>query len=306
MNNFDFRNTKPYLRRRQTASDGNGKAEKLTMATIDETLDKFDSISLDEMKDIRLMNRTDTKFVTSRRKLMQLLQLATDDYYVQEIDGRRIGEYYTVYFDTPDYAMFRTHHCGHANRQKLRIRCYVESKQSFLEVKTKDNHSRTHKKRIKMPCFDPTEPRYDVRFGGCEEQLADCDTFVREYLRYDASCLSERIENRFRRITLVNKGKTERLTIDLDLSFRNLVTAREKSLDNIVIIELKRDGLIKSPVIDMLKEVRIKKSGFSKYCIGTAFTYPELRQNRFKNRLRKVERIQNEHVNCGNVAVADT
>ncbi len=265
----------------------------MATVTIDETLNKFAPISLEEMKDIRLMNRTDTKFVTSRQKLMQLLQLATDEYYVQEIDGRRIGEYYTVYFDTPDYDMFRRHHCGHANRQKLRIRCYVESKQSFLEVKTKDNHSRTRKKRIKMPDFDPVNPRHDVRFGGKEEQLADCDTFVREYLKYDASCLTERIENRFRRITLVNKGKTERLTIDLDLRFHNLVTAQDKSLDNVVIIELKRDGLIKSPVVNMLKAVRIKESGFSKYCIGTAFTYPGLRQNRFKSRLRKVERIQN-------------
>ena len=267
--------------------------DKSKTVTIDETLNKFDPISLEEMKDIRLMNRTDTKFVTSRGKLMQLLQLASDEYYVQEIDGRRIGEYYTVYFDTPDYDMFRKHHCGHANRQKLRIRCYVESRQSFLEVKTKNNHSRTNKKRIKMPGFDPTNPRHDVCFGGREEQLADCETFVNEYLHYDASCLAERIENRFRRITLVNKGKTERLTIDLDLRFHNLVTSRDKFLDNIVIIELKRDGLIKSPIIDMLKTIRIKKSGFSKYCIGTAFTYPELPQNRFKNRLRKVERIQN-------------
>ena len=128
---------------------------------------------------------------------------------------------------------------------------------------------------------------------------------MREYLKYDASSLTERIENRFRRITLVNKGKTERLTIDLDLRFHNLVTAKDKSLDNVVIIELKRDGLIKSPVVNMLKTVRIKKSGFSKYCIGTAFTYPDLRQNRFKNRLRKVERIQNGVADCSGSALAE-
>lgn len=244
------------------------------------------------MKGIRLMNRTDTKFVTSRRKLIELLQLASDDYYVQEIEGRRIGEYYTVYFDTPDYDMFRVHHCGHANRQKLRIRCYVESSQSFLEVKTKDNHSRTRKKRIRMPAFNPSAPRYDVRFGGNHEEWAECDTFLREYLHYDPRTLAERIENRFNRITLVNKMKTERLTIDLDLRFRNLVTDRTKTLDNVVIIELKRDGLVTSPILDMLKQVRIKKSGFSKYCIGTAFTNPHIPHNRLKTKLYRIERIQ--------------
>lgn len=259
-----------------------------------DVLTEFQPISLAEMKDIRLMNRTDTKFVTTRAKLVELLLLAREDYYVQEIDGRRIGDYYTVYFDTPDYDMFRIHHCGHTNRQKLRIRCYVESKQSFLEVKTKNNHSRTKKKRMTMPGFDPANPRYDICFGGVDEGLAECDNFLREHLFYDASLLKERIENRFHRITLVNKGKTERLTIDLDLQFRNLITGMEKSIDGVVIIELKRDGLVPSPILALLKQLRIKKMGFSKYCIGTAMTYPDLPQNRFKQRIYKINKMNNQ------------
>lgn len=256
-----------------------------------DVLTEFAPITLAEMKDIRLMNRTDTKFVTTRAKLIELLMLARSEYYVQEIDGRRIGDYYTVYFDTPNYDMFRVHHCGHANRQKLRIRCYVESKQSFLEVKTKNNHKRTKKKRMTMPGFDPVNPRHDIRFGGVEEGLAECEAFLKEHLHYDASTLSEGIENRFHRITLVNKGKTERLTIDLDLQFHNLVTDERKSIDGVVIIELKRDGLVPSPILALLKQLRIKKMGFSKYCIGTAFTHPTLPQNRFKVRLRTIEKM---------------
>lgn len=261
---------------------------------INKVLATYTPISLAEMKDIRLMNRTDTKFVTTRDKLIELLKLAESEYFVQEIDGRRIGDYYTVYFDTPSYDMFRVHHCGHANRQKLRIRCYVESKQSFLEVKTKNNHKRTKKKRMTMPGFDPTNPRHDIRFGGVEEQLAECEEFLREHLHYDASTLAEGIENRFHRITLVNKGKTERLTIDLDLQFNNIATGKTMMLDNIVIIELKRDGLVPSPILKLLKQLRIKKAGFSKYCIGTAFTHPTLPQNRFKERLHQIQKMQNQ------------
>ena len=46
-------------------------------------LNRYDPITLEEMKDIRLMNRIDTKFVTTVPVLKQLLTIAQDDYYVQ-------------------------------------------------------------------------------------------------------------------------------------------------------------------------------------------------------------------------------
>ena len=52
-----------------------------------ELLNNFDPITLEQMSAIRLMNRTDTKFVTTLPKLEQLLTMAKDDYFVQEIDG---------------------------------------------------------------------------------------------------------------------------------------------------------------------------------------------------------------------------
>ncbi len=125
---------------------------------INKILGAYASISLGEMSAVRLMNRTDTKFVTSYAKALSLLSATKDDYFVQEIDDKRIAEYYTVYFDTPQYDMFRCHACGKANRQKLRIRSYVDSNLSFLEVKTKNNHLRTKKCRMPMLHFDPTHP----------------------------------------------------------------------------------------------------------------------------------------------------
>ena len=92
----------------------------------------------------------------------------------------------------------------------------------------------------------------------------------------------------------MNKGKTERLTIDLDLCFNNIRTQRPCDLSGIVIIELKRDGLVYSPIIEMLRQLRIHPHGFSKYCIGSALTNPDLRQNRFKIRLRDTEKIRRQ------------
>ena len=251
----------------------------------------YDPITLDEMSGIKLMNRTDTKFVTTVDRLMLLLSLARDDYRAQEIDGRRIASYYTAYFDTPDNNMYIVHQNGHAGRQKLRIRSYVDSGLNYLEVKTKNNHGRTKKKRVDMVGFDPTHPDHDIRFRRQDEQFRSYDEFLRKHLRYDPSILSEQLENHFHRITLVNKAKTERLTIDSDLCFHNLVTGKDADLTGLVIIELKRDGLQPSPILGMLRELRIKPSGFSKYCMGSALTNPSLKRNNFKERLRLIDRL---------------
>ena len=40
----------------------------------------FAPISLAQMSGVKLMNRTDTKFVTNRDKVLRLLELAREDY----------------------------------------------------------------------------------------------------------------------------------------------------------------------------------------------------------------------------------
>ena len=251
----------------------------------------YNPISLDEMSGIKLMNRTDTKFVTTVDRLRLLLMLAKDDYRIQDIDGVRNAQYYTAYFDTPDNNMYVVHQNGHTGRQKLRIRSYVESGLNFLEVKTKNNHGRTKKKRVDMVGFDPRNPDHGIRFQRQDMQYMLYDEFLRKHLRYDPAVLAEQLENNFHRVTLVNKAKTERLTIDTDLKFHNLFTGKKVDLTGLAIIELKRDGLQPSPILGMLRELRIKPSGFSKYCMGSALTNPSLKRNNFKERLRMVERM---------------
>ena len=258
---------------------------------MDRILSSFKPISLDEMSGIKLMNRTDTKFVTTVDRLRLLLELAQKDYRAQEINGKRIASYYTAYFDTPDNNMYIVHQNGHAGRQKLRIRSYIESGMNFLEVKTKNNHGRTKKKRVDMVGFDPNNPDHGIRFLRQDDQYRQYDEFLRKHLRYDPTVLTEHLENHFNRITLVNNAKTERLTIDSSLCFHNLYTGRDADLTGLVIIELKRDGLQPSPVLGMLRELRIKPCGFSKYCMGSALTNPDLKRNNFKERLRMVERL---------------
>ena len=259
-----------------------------------EILNRYEPITLEEMKHIRLMNRIDTKFVTTVPVLKRLLELAREDYFVQETGGLRISPYYTLYFDTADCAMYNRHEAGHLVRQKLRIRSYVDAGLNFLEVKTKNNHGRTKKKRMTMEGFDAVNPDHAIRFERQDEQYVIYDNFLREHLHYDPATLSEQLENRFDRITLVNKAKTERLTIDSNLRFHNIATDNFRFMGDIVIIELKRDGLKPSPILSKLLELRIHPHGFSKYCIGSALTNDDLRRNRIKPRLHSIEKIVNQ------------
>ena len=241
----------------------------------------FTPISLEEMSGVKLMNRTDTKFVTNMEKLHQLLEMAQEDYFVQEIDGGRNLEYDTTYFDTTQFDMYNQHQCNHTNRQKIRFRTYCISGLQFMEVKTKNNHGRTKKKRIEVT---------DMNLA--EQEKSD---FLGKYLRYGVDTLQPALNNHFSRITLVNKAKTERLTIDSALRFHNLVNGMNKDMGDLVIIELKRDGLVYSPVLEMLRQLRIHPHGFSKYCMGSALTNPELRINRFKRKLIEINKIIAKH-----------
>lgn len=250
-----------------------------------EILNLYDTITLDEMRSIRLMNRIDTKFVTTVPVLRRLLMLAKEDYFVQETQGLRISPYYTLYFDTEDCQMYNRHEAGHLSRQKVRVRSYLNAGLNFLEVKTKNNHGRTKKKRVTAEGFNPeASTAFDVKAQVYEN-------FLHQYLGYDPEGLLQQVENRFDRITLVNKAKTERLTIDTNLRFHNIATGNYRFMNDVVVIELKRNGLQPSPILPLLTQLRIHPHGFSKYCIGSALTNDCLRRNRIKPRLRSIEKI---------------
>ena len=248
-----------------------------TDTKMEELLNRMKPITLAEMSGVKLMNRTDTKFVTTMPQLLRLLELAQHDYYVQEVDGERNMLYDTTYFDTRSFDMYKEHQHGHAGRQKLRFRTYVSSHLQFMEIKTKNNHGRTKKKRIEVTDMD----------------LADAAKreFICQRLHFDVDDLQPHMHNYFHRVTLVNYAKTERLTIDTQLQFNNVLTDVSRDMGPLVIVELKRDGLVFSPVLAMLRQLHIHPHGFSKYCMGAALTNPQLPVNRFKDKLRDVEII---------------
>jgi len=249
-------------------------------------LSAYTPISLQEMDSVKLMNRIDTKYVVSLDLLPTLLETARDDYYVQEIEGKRIALYDTMYYDTSTLDMYIRHHDKQLVRQKIRVRQYVDSGFTFLEIKRKNNKGRTKKKRIAVPGF-----RINGNTIGKGKEDITVEEFISQKSRYTWDSISPHLRTDFNRVTLVNKEKTERLTIDLNLVWDNIITGETMTYPNLVIIELKRAGHIYSPMAQILRDNHIHPFKVSKYCIGTALTTPNLKRNRFKSKIHTIEKI---------------
>lgn len=243
--------------------------------------DQMPRISLDEMKSVKLMNRTDTKFVAPRCALAQILKRAHLMGYMVQYTTGALNSYSTIYYDTDALEMYTVHHNRKLCRQKIRSRTYIESKISFLEIKNKNNRGRTKKIRISVPSTDTSLIKLN------DEAVK----FIGKNTKYLFHALQPALTTEFSRITLVNKEKTERITIDLNVNFHNFIHNNDDNLNDIIIIELKQDGRYVSTMRQILREMRIMPFKISKYCVGTALTNPDAKSNRFKKKIILLKKI---------------
>ncbi len=254
---------------------------KPTRENILALIDAMPPINLSEMKGIKLMNRIDTKYLATESDLVHILEMAKEDYRVQEVEGKRIGSYDTIYYDTDDLDMYVLHHNKKLQRQKIRTRTYVDSGIAFLEIKNKNNRGRTKKVRTSIGLVD---------FRDFKGNPAAVD-FIYNESKFPLTKLAPHVRTSFNRITLVNKGKTERLTIDMDLAFENLRTGEKSALPGVAIIELKQDGLCHSEMKDILLQLRVPRQKVSKYCVGTVLTNHGVKSNRFKEKISYIKKL---------------
>jgi hypothetical protein len=259
-------------------SDSNVKAAEPGIDT--QIVRAMHEISLHETGAVRLMNRTDTKYVLRLKKINQILSEVAPYYDVQEIDGIRIASYKTVYYDTPSLSFFHDHMNGKLNRHKIRIRSYLDCDLHFLEVKRKMNTGKTRKNRI--------------RIKGDQDSFDEvaCD-LVNKYTSSDLFLLFPVLTDYFKRITLVNKSKTERVTLDFNLTFEKVGDGKRVSVPDLAIIEIKQDKVCISHMGKALLEARVKKSGISKYCLGISLTESTEKHNKIKLIIRNLLKLTN-------------
>ena len=245
-------------------------------------LDQMQPIGLGDMKAVRLMNRVDQKYMASSNQLEELLSRIADGYFVQHIAGNPLAPYRTLYFDTADLTMYTMHHNQKLNRQKLRVRTYRSTDTTFFEIKNKDNKKKTRKVRI---------PVSVQQFNTCLD-VPEVSRFVDENTPYPVASLHECLENSFERITLVDKGMSERITIDKGICFHNRATGIDADISKILVIEVKHEvGAPMSDIERALHDMHVLPRRMSKYCIGTALTDPSAKRNRFKPKLLHIDKI---------------
>lgn len=254
-------------------------ATKKVLSEVKAALDRFEPVSLEEMDRVKLMDRTDLKYNFNIRHLPEFLDLVRNDYRVLEVSGTRMSRYETLYFDTPGFDLFRTHHRGIPTRFKIRSRTYVESDLNFFEVKHKNNKGRTIKVRVK-------KHTQSTEISGNAEEL------LQEKTGMTSGHLEPKMWVNYTRVTLVNKRDEERLTIDLDLLVKN--ETRACNFDGLVIVEAKLSKYMVTPFIKLLKENHMREGGMSKYCMAVMKLAPEIKANNFKEKLLQVNKIVNE------------
>lgn len=250
-------------------------------STLNTLLDKFEPITLAQMDKVRLMNRVDTKYILNYCQLLTVLKNATSLYKILEIEGKRSALYSSIYYDTEDVQMYRMHHNGKLNRYKIRMRSYVNSGDVFLEVKRKNNKGRTSKKRIKIA----REHFENLSFDEMQKE------FIKDKTPFEYEKLSAQLQNMFNRVTLVDFKESERVTLDLGLNFMKVGCDQVFPMDKIIIVEVKQDGAVSSSFKKLLDEASVSPKRISKYCLGMIITNPEIKYNRFKEKIRLINKI---------------
>ena len=240
-------------------------------------LNGLQTLSLDELDKVKLLDRQDTKFVFNQIQLPLILEKIRPFYKILEISNDLVFNYDTTYFDTDDFLFYNQHHNENRKRFKVRLRKYSSNSNLYFEIKIKNNKNRTIKKRLMV--------------GEMNEVLGEKEkNLVSEIIGLPPNQLSPMLNIQFTRITLADLSFSERLTIDTNLSVKN--GTGSKIFDQLVISEIKQKKYNpKSDFVQILRNLKIPEMRFSKYCMGMLHVNKEIKYNRFKPKLLQINKI---------------
>jgi hypothetical protein len=223
-----------------------------------------------------LLRRADTKFLLDARALVPLLKGLSGDHALLLAGGARVATYETLYFDVAGLRGYDDHARGRLPRHKVRARHYPERAESFLEVKSKTSGGRTVKARRAHP------------FG--EDALSDEEVaWALGITGWSGGVLLPQARTRYRRITLLGLGTTERVTVDLDLRLDRPPGGRR--LHGVVIVEVKQPRPDpRSPAMLALRRAGARQRSVSKYAVAIGLLARGVRRNRLLPTLREIER----------------
>ena len=247
---------------------------------LNELLKKFNAITIEELDEMKLLKRFDTKFIMPYTHIEALIEGMQEDYRILEIENKRVFTYESLYLDTDEYTFYKQHHNKKLNRYKVRFRKYTDAGKSYLEIKHKTNKGKLKKYRKKKE--------------GIENVLSQetKDYINKKVENIDADQLSQKIWTNYRRFTLANVKALEKITIDTNVTFLSADGKQKEALPAVVVEIKQSQRSLKSPFMyRMTRDFHIAPTAFSKYCIGMILLHSNVKYNRFKSRLLALKRM---------------
>lgn len=241
-------------------------------------LSEFCSFNVDELDSADLLTRFDTKFIININELNKLLLALKDNYNILDINNIRSFKYHNLYYDTDNLAFYFDHHNDHSNRLKVRTRKYVDSGDTFFEIKKRLNNNKTEKIRHLSE---------NVQLN----LLSKNNVFLKERSEIDLNELKPKLTVKYNRITLLHKYLDQKITIDTNIDFKNNIYSA--NANDLVIIELKQKKQNKTDIESIVRENNGIKTRISKYVLGTILTHKNIKQNRFKEKLIQIKKVTN-------------
>lgn len=238
-----------------------------------ETIHLFDPATLSELDEKNLLsNRRDIKYVFPNRFTRDVLMACLTNYNVLDINGIRTFGYHTTYFDTSDLHLYNEHHRGKLSRAKVRLRKYLDSNQSFVELKIKNNKDKTIKSRV------------------AGDRIAVAADMILEQAGISTEALMESMTIQYKRITLVHKTKNEKLTLDFEMLMKH--NESEVGFPELCFAEVKTEARQRTDFCMIMKQLKIREGSMSKYCLGIVRLYPEVRKSNFKLSLGRIQKTR--------------
>lgn len=224
--------------------------------------------------DLLATRRFDQKAVLSVEQAVRLIGMLPDDWQVVTVNHARVLPYHTVYFDTPDFLLFRAHRQERNHRFKVRTRRYSD-RQVMLEVKMRERDGRTTK--LRRP-----HDMHGILSADARQFVADVPGVART--RHIVDVLQPAGWTAYHRVMMRAWDGSERLTFDLGLTLgaNGVRVSTEK-----VVVESKA-SVSRSGMLGLLRQVGARPVTLSKYaaCVHYAYGFAA---NRWQPALRRLQ-----------------
>lgn len=237
--------------------------------------------SLEQQDQAALMDRCELKYLLPVSQLATLLPAWAGTYSSLSHNGYLLHDYNSLYLDAPDARFYLQHHNGKRERHKLRWRHYQSSDEVYFELKKRLRSQHTVKQRVRVP-----------QLGRWNTECAD---LLSDHPALQLTNWQPVLQVKYQRFTLLNRAATERITVDINLSYTDVRHGSEAQaliLKPWAIVEIKTPQKpLTSWLARQLRESGIRPRALSKFALGRALLDRTLKQNAFKPLIHDVWRL---------------